>query len=378
MIVKPERPELRGARSVRETLEAKTREGKGFHSMADRVRGERAIRRELASRAIPYGIPFLNDALRGILPTDLVLIGAETGIGKTELVQSIAMGAALAGRTVHYFALEGHVLELEQRTKFKIMSELAMLAGRDLDGFTYADWQHDRCVEMDDEFGSEAEYEVAQRYANFKTYYKDRVFGPDELIKYFNLVHHETDLLVVDHLHYVDVSDENENRGVKHVMQVIRDTSLGIGKPVILVVHLKKLDKSQKSLVPDIGSIHGSSEISKICTHSIMLARAYGQPYHPWLSPTYMAVSKDRISGAPGVVALCEFDRRRRFYVGDYTLGRAKHGTDIFVPLDLADVPRWAKNHVPLVGDPAANDPKSPSPLDDDRPPPQEELFEEA
>ncbi|HND85068.1 MAG TPA: DnaB-like helicase C-terminal domain-containing protein, partial [Pseudobdellovibrionaceae bacterium] len=39
---------------------------------------------------IPFGISFLDGALDGILPNDLILIGAATGAGKTTLATQLA------------------------------------------------------------------------------------------------------------------------------------------------------------------------------------------------------------------------------------------------------------------------------------------------
>ncbi len=368
-----------GVKGVRAALEADVRDGKGFRSMADRVRGERVHRQRMADRAISYNVSFLDDALRALMPDDLVLFGAETGIGKTELAQSIGMGAARRGLRVHYFALEAGKLEIEQRTKYKMLCEFAARSGRDLSTVSYADWMLMRCEDVFGDLDEEVEYEM-ESLSNFHTFYKrdSERFTPERIVQCIDEIHGETDLMVLDHLHYVDVDDDNENRGAKRIIQVCRDVTLSLQKPMIAVVHLRKGDTGPraKELVPHLDRVHGSSEIVKICTRVVMLARANGQPYHPTLSPTYMAVQKDRVSGSPRAVALCQFDIRRRSYAESYTLGRAKPGSDVFVPLDMQDVPRWARHHVPLIGDPAAKN-NPPPPTDADAPPPDEEPQQE-
>ena len=92
-----------------------------FVSAAERVTNERPERAELVGRQLSYGIQFLDDILRGILPHDLILLGASTGAGKTEAAKQIAMHNALLGKRVHYFALEAEPKEIERRVKYALL-----------------------------------------------------------------------------------------------------------------------------------------------------------------------------------------------------------------------------------------------------------------
>jgi hypothetical protein len=326
--------------------------GLSFESSANRIRGERQRRAELTKRLLQYDVTFLDDCLRGILPNHLVIIGASTGAGKTELAQMIAMNNVRAGKRVHYFALEAEPDEIERRTKFKMLARMASEAQRSLIGFNYADWYLGRCDDIVGDFEDEAEEDMHRLYSGLKTYYRGSRFGFEDIKRLFLAVQSETDLIVLDHLHYIDVDEENENRGMKHAVKTIRDTSLAMGIPVILVVHLRKKDIRVKTLVPDLDQVHGSSDITKIATHTIMLAPARGDNVPSKgtaFANTFMSVPKDRMSGQSGIVALCRFDLRFRTYETTYTLGRAAGQGDFFEPLDLAEVPRWATNHRPLM-----------------------------
>lgn len=322
--------------------------GINFESSAVRVKGEREARRALVERQMPFHHPYADDLLRSILPNDLILLGAETGAGKTELARIIASSSAERGKNVFYFALEAEYLEIERRDKYAILCDLVLKrCGHRISEMNYPDWYRGKCDDFVNALDREAEEIIAEKRKCLHTYYRGNKFGHDDIRRLFLAINTQADLIILDHLHYVDVDDENENRGFKTIIKMIRDVALGITKPVILIAHLRKRDGKIKRIVPHIEDFHGSSDVIKIVTHAIMLAPATRMPAStPNLSNTFMYVPKDRHGGATGLVALCQFDRNKKKYENHYTLGRPDG--DEFVPLDLNEVPRWAKRHKPL------------------------------
>lgn len=323
--------------------------GINFKSAGERVKGEAAERVARGKNEVPYYHGFLDDLLRGISANDLIVIGAETGAGKTEFARAVAASNAKAGRRVYYFALEAEENEIERRTKFQIILEVASKRLRergeklDWDPINYPDWYRGQLEGVLGEFNEEADQAFALEYGHLHTYYRGSKFDHDDIKRLFLAIQSDAELIILDHLHYVDIEDENENRGFKKTVKMIRDVALGIGRPVILIVHLRKRDIRAKSIVPDIEMVHGSSDIAKICTRAIMLAPARSKPnVQPHLSNTFFYVPKDRVGGATGLVALCVFDRGLRRYHDNYTLGRISADGTEFEPLEK-DVPRWAK-----------------------------------
>lgn len=320
--------------------------GLGFESSADRVKGETIERIERSKLELPYHHAFLDDCLRGIMPHDLVVLGAETGAGKTEFARAIAASNARNGRRVYYFALEAEPKEIERRTKYSILQRLMRQENTPRkEEVTYPDWYRGQCEDIIGELDAKAERLFALEYKNLHTFYRGADFGYDDIKKLFLAIQSEADLIILDHLHYVDIEDDNENRGVKQLVKMIRDVALGIGRPVILIVHLRKRDMRAKAIVPDIEMVHGSSDIAKICTRAIMLAPARCRPSSDYNEAnTFVHVPKDRVAGTTGLVALCHFDRRNKSYTHSYTLGRASFSGDDFEPLEASEIPRWAKN----------------------------------
>jgi hypothetical protein len=321
--------------------------GINFKSGAERVRDEHLERIERGKNEIPYHHDFLDDLLRGIATNDLIVLGAETGAGKTEFARGIAAANAKKERRVYYFALEAEDREIERRTKFQILVDMAAPHIRELgawDRINYPDWYHGRLEDVLGPFNGEADRKYAQEYRSLFTYYRGSKFDHEDIKRLFLAIQSEAELIILDHLHYVDIEDENENRGFKKTVKMIRDVALGIGRPVILIVHLRKRDMRSKAIVPDIEMVHGSSDIAKICTRAIMLAPARSMPDpRPHISNTFFFVPKDRVGGATGFVALCKFDRGLRQYHRGYTLGRMSSDGSEFEPIE-GNLPRWAHN----------------------------------
>lgn len=332
--------------------------GINFKTVPERLVGERDRRLVEAEHTLPYCHAFLDDYLRCVMPHDLILLGALTGAGKTEMARGIAASNAAAGRHVFYFALEAEPDEIERRNKFSVLAGLVARRRVDIPGgFNYADWRCGRLEMYLREIDDEADEIIGKRYATLHTYYRDSKFDHQTIRRLFLAIKDQADLIVLDHLHYVDIEDDNENRGFKMTVKMIRDVSLGIGKPVLLIAHLRKRDMSRKSLVPTVEDFHGSSDITKICTRAVLLAPApklaiEEMPRRHGAAGTFFSIPKDRISGACNLIALCDFDWRTKTYDANYTLGRQSKSGDKFEPIGLDEVPSWARRHVPYMPEP--------------------------
>ena len=102
--------------------------GFSFSTFAQHLDENRNLRRENAEKCLTFGVEYLDRALGGIFPRDLVLVGADTGIGKTELVTGIARANARKpplglGKRVHGFFLECDDGEIQERIKWRLLSE---------------------------------------------------------------------------------------------------------------------------------------------------------------------------------------------------------------------------------------------------------------
>lgn len=321
----------------------------GFETMAGRLVGEVAERVALGGRRMPYHVAFLDDYVKAILPHDVVLIGAPTGIGKTELAMHIATTNA-AERNVAFFALEAEPREIERRKKYALLLPHVWRSNperaRDMN---FTEWMlgdyedvcapHNRIVDI----------EIARSFGSMQTYYRGSTFGAKELVAKIDEVHAYTDLIVIDHLHYID--DDEDDHG--SIVKRIRDCALAHGKPVIVVAHMRKKDSASsaqaKKLVSALDDFHGSSNVTKIATQAIVLEvapRIEGEPYN--LAPTFVQVLKDRRQGPCRQVARVFYDMRMKEYRSAYTLGYVTANGSKWEALGSAQVPAWARRHEPL------------------------------
>lgn len=318
----------------------------GFAAAEKRLSTERQCRDDARKGWLSFGVPFLDLALGGIVPNDLILIGAKTGVGKTALASWIAQSNAIMGKRVHYFALEAEPMEIERRIKFGLLAKLVRkrISG-DHDDMNFLDWYMFRLEHKCGQFEEEVNKTIAENFATLSTYYREADFYAEHFEQLVDSVADKTDLIVLDHLHYVESDEPSENKAYKVIVKKIRDVSLRIGKPIIVVAHLRKSDRRGGTIVPTIEDFHGTSDVPKMATKAIMLAPAFDQDSGDrCLWPTYIYPAKCRFEGSrTRYVALCNFDVRTGGYEAAFTLGRTSTDGTEWNPKERSEWPEWAR-----------------------------------
>ena len=317
----------------------------------NRFRVEKARRLKDAESTLSFGVRFLDEAFRKILPNDLILIGAQSGAGKTELAKIIAQHNASQGKQVYGFFLEAEEGEVERRIKFGMLAEKWRAANPNAERgvVNYADWRHGELEQLLAPWEAEVEAEFAERYSTLHTYYRMATdFGIKELEREILAVKDTAELIVLDHIHYVDLDGDEraENAAMKRLVKKLRHLSLALNIPIVCVAHLNKA--AEATLVPGQKDYHGSSDIVKIATKAIMLARASGVSTtdpNATDSPTFVRIVKTRIDsgGLLTHTALCFFDVETSSYRPDYALGKLNLNCTKWKPLEER-WPRWARS----------------------------------
>jgi replicative DNA helicase len=317
-----------------------------FRPSVDRIQGESSERITMRGEMLTFGVRYLDDALGGIVRRDLIMVGARTGAGKTQLATISALANCRAGRRVHYFALEAEDREIERRIKYQIVAREYYHRLNHGKRIRYLDWYQGRLEDELGQYSELAEAEMRDSVAkNLHTYYRVDSFTSADFAEQLAKIATETDLVILDHLHYVDhAEDENENKGYKRIVKQIRDSALRLGKPVIVVAHVRKADRKFVGLVPDVEDFHGSSDIGKIATKAITIAPDFeAQTGDPSLWSTFIHVAKCRQDNAvTRYVARCNFNTRTDSYQKGYTLGRLIDGGREYKELAEAETPAWA------------------------------------
>jgi hypothetical protein len=317
-----------------------------FENVGSRAAAEREKRTKQAQTGLTFGVPFLDRALGGIFPNDLVLIGAKTGVGKTTFATMIAQVNAIAGKRVHYFALEAEPLEIERRIKFNLLARrIRKHISGDHDDVNYLDWYMGRIEHKAERFEAEVNEIIAKNLSTLHTYYREADFYAENFEQMVTAIQGETDLIILDHLHYVDTDDANENRGYKKIVKKIRDVALLVGKPMVVVAHVRKGDRRNAQVVPGLEDFHGTSDVPKIATKAVMIAAAFDQNSgDPCLWPTYISPAKCRFEGSrTRYVGLCSFDVRTGLYEEDFALGRVSLDGSTWETEEQSRWPEWAR-----------------------------------
>lgn len=322
----------------------------GFRNFGQRIEGERAARLADAGKELTFGVKFLDRALDGIVPRDVVLVGAESGFGKTDLLTICAMNNALGGKRVHYFALEPQPLEIERRIKFKMLArrvrEDPRTYGKTID---FSAWHSGRLDDVTGPHEEEVDAILREQLSTLHTFYRNErggEFTPADFDRMARNITDETDLICLDHVHYFDHGDD-ENRGQKKTSIAIRDLVLQTGRPVVMAAHLRKRNSGSKknaTLIPERDDFEGSSHLFKPVKKAILVAPAFIDRPNAWTFPTFIAPVKNTLDGSRcRYVGLVNFSIRSNTYGEKFTLVRmVKNGT-AFEDVKPHDLPDWAE-----------------------------------
>lgn len=317
-----------------------------FKSASESSFEEITDRKTALQGLLKFGIHFLDDSLRGIAKSDSILIGAVSGSGKTETCCSIATTNVLAGKKVYYMALEAERYEIERRIKYKLLTDIYFspeFRKIQTHRMSYDRW---RLGEFYDELKLLEDHVAEQFKKEFKNlflFYKEDRFGLSEMIQNVVTNAQDADLFLIDHVHYFDFDDQNENRALKEIAKTIRALTLEENKPIVAVAHLRKRDRHNDDLVPGLDEFHGSSDLTKIATKVITFAP--GERTESGLYETFIRIPKNRTNASSQrFIGRLLFDPKKNAYQEKYQLGPShlsrKTGFEELAPVFYPD---WAR-----------------------------------
>lgn len=292
-----------------------------------------------------YHNKFLDDMLLGILSEDFILIGSDTGVGKSEFACSLAFENSL-DKNVHLFALEADMHEPYYRKLYKIISK------------EYFDniptFDHER-VDMNyrnyianqinvDELENKALKEL-KKYSKLSVHYRGHGFTVDDFVKKINEIINGDgcELLIIDHIDYFDLNlAQNENVQVGEIMKVLRQINQIHKIPIVVVSHMrKKINKKQ--VMPSVDDFFGTSNKAKQVKTIIIMAREYElSKIKDGKYSTLFQVPKLRIGGGENFVGRIIYDRNKNIYKDEYDLCHLKNYGEATELIDKEDYPKWA------------------------------------
>ena len=297
-----------------------------------------AVRRSEINYAesIKYPYRVLQDTLTGILPDELVVIGAGTGVGKSELAFAIELYNAIRGKKVYGIHLEGRITEISSR---HIFNEIRNMNDTDINYVEYVMNQKDiRHAEK------AAILNIKKRVnETLKIYNRPGAISISDFERIVDHIQYDADLIVVDHLHYFDFKDGSERNEINKIMQVMKDITENRKIPTVLVSHFNR-DKNPKR-IPTEDDLMGSSNIGKQADTVVLVYPNWAEVpnYQKGLYPTLFGIPKSRI-GLPKKVAYgCWYDGLNKEYQPHYDVWQIHQAAGELVKLDAFDYPYFLK-----------------------------------
>lgn len=315
-------------------------------------RMERANRLRLAASELPFGISYLDDALGAIQPIDFIVIGAGTGIGKTEIASVIAKAVVAKGKHVLFYALEAFRGEIHSRIKYQAIAEYYFANRAEFPlsmHLTYHEWARglfDKELEgLEEKIAEELTQSLSLLEVIHPTTSEFTARDLTELTKEWS----SASLVILDHIHYLHWGSEIENTGIRNAVSELRDFVNETEVPVIALSHLRKADKRDESLIPTTEELHGSSEISKRANSVVTFGPAYSfqrdeEEIKLPAGHTFVRVNKAR-NGSEGCThnaGLLRFDLSRHTYAPTYIPFECNRWATELTP--MIEFKRWMKH----------------------------------
>lgn len=323
-----------------------------FTSASDRFKTERSLRQP-GAKLLRFGNAFLDDSLLCIKPEDLILVGAPSGVGKTQFCVNLALTNVEDGRRVHFFALEAAECEIEMRLKYRVLMEQFYAdPNRPHIGktFLFDEWEIGAYEDILAPYEDWAEKYCIEAYKNLHTFYKLDQFDVSKLIELVTMAADDTDLIIVDHVHFFDWEDSNDNRAIKDIAKATRDLCRNFKIPIVLIAHLRKKDRGNQELVAGLDEFHGSSDLPKIATKVITIASGGPSSVKEGCYTTYIRTPKNRhLSSSTSYLAQILFNEQKGTYEKEYRLGWAN--AQKFGEIEPHKTPKWLnRSRVPRGG----------------------------
>ena len=329
----------------------------GYEACKKSIQAQEAIR---PAELCKFGIKPLDDAMPFIQNNELVVIGADSGVGKSSLVVDIALNNVLNKKRVAMFYLEGGDEEFTSRVRFKLITEKIMKDTGKSQYFDYVTW---KCNMMESDLFKRTQEKVLEDMKEtFEEYLwvypidkgfkvqdlKNALYGFHSLEEWVGQDGKiDIDLIIIDHLQYFELAgNQNEIMQTTSILRELKRLTDRYKVPVILVSHLRKKGKDRG--LPGQDEFYGTGNTSKISTTSIMISSDKGKTnYSDRLYPTIIRFVKSRVGIRDTYAIRVNFDLNTRRYEDTYTLHQVTRDNNFFVdPIEYDKLPYWMKKNV--------------------------------
>lgn len=223
-----------------------------------------------ANECISTGYKWLDDQIVGLFKSELMVVGGETGTGKTTFVTNICYQASRRGIKTAVFALEDRLTDYGIRA---VYFELGKIRKKYGNAANYP-WNAYRKNEIKDPSYKAFRKKAQDNLKNDNLFFVDvpsqmNISALEKMVTEFT--QKGVKLFLVDHLHYFDMMREDKSKAdyIEETMIRLKTLMNRTGARVILVVHYKKLDGKK----PTVDSFKDSIAIPQNANYIINIWR---------------------------------------------------------------------------------------------------------
>ena len=251
---------------------------------------------------VPTGYQDLDQLTGGFQKSDLIILAARPGAGKTSMSLGLAYNAALAGKTVAIFNLEMPAEQLVQRL-------LAMETGIDSHRLRLGHINDDEWERISHAFGKLSEAQI---------YIDDTPgIGIMELRSKARRLQAERglDFVQVDYLQLMQGTHRNDNRvqEVSEISRGLKGLTRELNVPVLAMAQLSRSVESRSSHIPMLSDLRESGSIEQDSDMVVFIYREeMNDPETEKKGIAELHIAKHR-NGPVGVVNLRFFEKTTRF-----------------------------------------------------------------
>lgn len=255
----------------------------GFRSFSETVNNAVEVRKAVdASKLCITGIPYLDSQLDNIYPSELIVLAADSGIGKTSLSSTIAQANVKRHHNVACLFLESDISEFEQgqlwqelcrRHSDKIPAKTTFRQYQ-LNKLSHLEWLAAEEEKIKKEMAKEREGLMLLDKASVGPVNEGTIENILTRICQF------VDLIIIDHLHYFDKTyHENMNTEITKIMKKLKAFTMIHKTPIVLVSHVNK-SQQKDMIIMDKTDLRGSSSIYQEANECIVISQYHKDPQY--------------------------------------------------------------------------------------------------
>lgn len=233
-------------------------------------------------KGVPTGIGELDDTITGLNRSDLILLAARPGMGKTSFALNIARHAAVvAQKRVAFFSLEMTKEQLSSR----LLSTEALVGGTKLRTGQLSESEWIRLIEAGDIL------------SKTQMYFDDSsgITVPEMKAKLRRLK--DVDLVIIDYLQLMSGSKRTEGNRVQEISEITRNLKImakELNVPVLTLSQLSRASEQRTTHRPVLSDLRDSGSIEQDADIVLFL---YREDYYAGSGDTAPDENTDRNSG---------------------------------------------------------------------------------